>query len=384
MRCSSHLARPGARRKRGMPIAISDATGAHRRSDPVVSEKVATVGVFLLLAETMQSASRPPLSESEIRDVLESIEVWHHSLDLGHGIVSPGNKSPELLKAELAGLRLPDLRGKSVLDIGAWDGFYSFEAERRGAARVVALDHFVWSIDWEGMKHGIARLVAEGKPKPPFEEVPEGWDPVGLPGKRGFDLAHRVRESRVETVVGDFMDMDLTPLGTFDVTLYLGVLYHMKHPLLALERLSRVTGEVAVIETHAIHIGGHDRTALCEFYEDRELNNDPTNWWAPTRQALAKMCRAAGFAHVDLLTPVPVVADGVLHHYRLHAHAWKTLEARAPYAAGYVDPPDPLRAISTPSFRPAPPTVKIDMPWSQLAGAVEDLKKKHPRGAGRQ
>lgn len=298
--------------------------------------------------------------------------MWHHSLDLGHGIVSPGNKSPELLEFELTGLRLPDLTGKSVLDIGAWDGFYSFEAEHRGAERVVALDHFVWSIDWKGLKRGIARLAEEGKPEPPFEEVPEGWDPVGLPGKLGFDLAHRVRNSRVETVVGDFMEMDLASLGTFDVTLYLGVLYHMKHPLLALERLSRVTGEVAVIETHAIHIGGHDRTALCEFFEGKELNNDPTNWWAPTREALVKLCRAAGFAHVDLLTPVPVVEDGVLHHYRLHAHAWKSLEARESVAPAYVDPPDPVR-VKTHSASGVP-TTKIDMPWPKLAEAVDNLK----------
>ncbi len=61
---------------------------------------------------------------------------WWHSIDLGDGVVTPGYKSPELLETELAALRLPDLAGRSVLDIAAWDGYFSFAAERLGAARV--------------------------------------------------------------------------------------------------------------------------------------------------------------------------------------------------------------------------------------------------------
>lgn len=68
---------------------------------------------------------------------------WFHRIDLGQGIITPGvGDSP----AELACLGMPaDLSGKTVLDIGAWNGFYSFEAERRGARRVLATDSFVWS-----------------------------------------------------------------------------------------------------------------------------------------------------------------------------------------------------------------------------------------------
>jgi len=66
---------------------------------------------------------------------------WYHNIDLGHGIVTPGiDNTPK----KLGRLHFPErLDGKTVLDIGAWDGFFSFEAERRGAARVLATDSYV-------------------------------------------------------------------------------------------------------------------------------------------------------------------------------------------------------------------------------------------------
>ena len=85
-----------------------------------------------------------------------------------------------------------------------------------------------------------------------FHTVPELWDPVGLPGKRGFDLAYRLRNSRADVVVDDFMTMDVQRLGTFDVVLFLGVIYHLEEPLRALRRLRQVTRGVAVIESEAV------------------------------------------------------------------------------------------------------------------------------------
>ena len=61
---------------------------------------------------------------------------WWHSIDLGGGVVTPGAKSPAHLAAEWEALRLPELGGKSVLDVGTWDGYFAFEAERSGAASV--------------------------------------------------------------------------------------------------------------------------------------------------------------------------------------------------------------------------------------------------------
>ena len=142
-------------------------------------------------------------TKTQLQEMAESVEYWWHSIDLGQGIVTKGFKTPETLQHELESLRLPDLRNKTVLDIGAWDGFFSFEAERRGAKRIVAVDHYVWSLHltkdsrhWRESKPGDAN-----------------W-PDKLPGKRGYDTAHEALASKVETVVGDFMTMDLEPLGT--------------------------------------------------------------------------------------------------------------------------------------------------------------------------
>src|SRR4029453_15582841 len=90
---------------------------------------------------------------------------WFHRIDLGGGLVTPGiDDSPR----KLAGIHMPaDLTGKTVLDIGSYDGFFAFEAERRGAARVLATDKICWNL-------------------------------YGMATKGGFDLAKRALGSRVE------------------------------------------------------------------------------------------------------------------------------------------------------------------------------------------
>ena len=191
-----------------------------------------------------------------------SVPVWWHSIHLGHGVTTKGHKSAEHLAWEFRALGLPELRGKTVLDIGAWDGFFSFEAERRGAERVVALDQ------WR---------------------------------QPGFEAARQALHSQVEGIVADFMTLDLVKLGSFDVVLFLGMLYHMQNPLESLKRLAAVTRELAVIETEAIALNGYEQHALCEFFEADELRGDPSNWWAPNEKALAGMCRAAGFRRVHTL-----------------------------------------------------------------------------------
>src|SRR4249920_1793425 len=79
---------------------------------------------------------------------------WFHSLTLPGGENTAGVKSAEVLGVEADVVFRHGVTGKSVLDIGAWDGFFSFEAERRGAARVLATDHFCWSGEGWGTKAG--------------------------------------------------------------------------------------------------------------------------------------------------------------------------------------------------------------------------------------
>lgn len=251
-----------------------------------------------------------------------SVGRWFHSIDLGSGVITPGETPPEAHARMLDVMHWPDLRGKSVLDIGAYDGFYAFEAERRGAARVVALDHYMWSFDVAEVYGYWQRCRDEGVVPRPYHEVPELWHPDELPGRRGFDTARAVLGSGVEPVVGDFMTMDLAGLGTFDVVLYLGVLYHMKDPIGALGRVASVTGEQAIIETEAIHIGEHPDRPLWEFFPTNELNHDISNWWAPNLAALLALCTTAGFANAEVLAGPPAAEAG-LHRYRAVVRAVK-------------------------------------------------------------
>lgn len=256
---------------------------------------------------------------------VNAIPFWWHSIDLGDGVVTPGHKTPERLKKELNHYHIPNLSGRTVLDIGAWDGFFSFHAEKLGARRVVALDHYAWSVDWSARTAKDRRLPRKQAALHTPDQDTERWRPEELPGQRGFNLAHELLDSSVEPVVADFMETDLNTLGQFDVVFFLGVLYHMRHPLLSLERLAQLTREVAVIETAAVW--AHPNRAWCEFFETNELGNDPSNWWAPNEKALIGMCRAAGFRRVEIMHRPSLwkrTASSMRpRHYRLSAHAYK-------------------------------------------------------------
>jgi len=200
--------------------------------------------------------------------------------------------------------QLPPFERRSVLDVGAWDGYYSFLAERRGAARVVALDHYSWGVDIP-TRDRYWKQCGDAGTLPDHElDTTEFWR-ADLPGKRGFDLARASLESKVESVVADFSTVDLTTLGTFDVVLYLGVLYHMKEPLASLERVRSVTREVAVIETAAVRAPGDAGHSLVLFHVGSELNRDFGNWYQPNLEALCALVLAAGFSRVEVVQGPP-------------------------------------------------------------------------------
>ncbi len=155
-----------------------------------------------------------------------------------------------------------------MLDVGAWDGFFSFEAERRGAERVLATDRHVW------------------------EDPRFGMD--------GFLTAREILGSKVEHQVIDVFDTSPETVGTFDVVLFLGVFYHLRNPLLALERLAAVTRERIIVESHVEPLYAAD-VPLMRFYEGAELNDDATNWWAPNPLCLQQTVRTAGFPRAELV-----------------------------------------------------------------------------------
>jgi tRNA (mo5U34)-methyltransferase len=264
---------------------------------------------------------------------LAAEEGWFHSIDLGHGLITKGVTPPQGIPDSV----LPDFHGRSVLDVGAWDGGNSFRAERMGASRVVALDHYVWGVDLARRQKYWDECASRGEMPDQSLDETEFWDEA-LPGRRHFDLAREAIQSSVEPVVGDFMKLNVDQIGTFDVVLYLGVLYHMKEPLTALERVLKVTTELAVIETAAVDIKGHDQEGLVQFVAGNELNNDFGNWYLPTESGLHAMCKAAGFKRVVTKQGpeiVPVVRHAVAErvrgrgrtpsaptNYRLTVHAY--------------------------------------------------------------
>src|SRR6266849_2248190 len=220
----------------------------------------------------------------DIRSEIAKIR-WFQQIDLGHGIVTPGAEhSPG--KLEILGIP-DDLTGWSVLDVGAWDGFFSFEAERRGARPVLATHHFCWSGG--------------------------GWGT-----KAGFDLARRVLRSKVQDKRIDVLDHSPQTVGVFDLVLFLSVLYHMRHPLLALEKMASVTRRLLIIETH-VDMLDCPRPAMA-FYPGTELCNDGSNWCGPNPGMMEAMLKLVGFRTVkvhcgplNLHTPSP----------RIVFHAWK-------------------------------------------------------------
>ena len=226
---------------------------------------------------------------TELRAAVDGIS-WFHRIDLGEGIVTPGL---DVTAAKIARIELPDdLSGCEVLDIGAWDGAFSFEAERRGAKRVLATDSFIWR--------------------------GEGWG-----SKAGFELARRALGSAVEDHEVDVMDLDPSAIGTFDVVMFLGVLYHLRHPLLGLERVASVTkpGGLVIVETH-VDLLQLDRPAIA-LYPSSELGGDGTNWCGPNVPGLLALLEMAGFAsaHVHGESPAAPPDAGPVHAGRVVVHA---------------------------------------------------------------
>jgi len=210
------------------------------------------------------SQARNEAVTQETRKQIAELEAlgWYHSIELPGGEVLRGLQTIERLKSRLAQFAIPtDLRGKRVLDIGAWDGWFTFEMERRGAG-VVALD-----------------LVSNEK----------------------FLLARDLLKSTADYLVGDICRLSPVILGRFEIVLFFGVLYHLKHPLLALERVCEITTDTAYVESYVIDDGTDlDAPPVLEYYEGTELRGQFDNWVGPNVVGLLAMARMAGFAEVQL------------------------------------------------------------------------------------
>jgi tRNA (mo5U34)-methyltransferase len=208
---------------------------------------------------------------------------WFHSINLGNGVTTPGIKSRDQHLKEAAAIFNPiRMDGVSVIDIGAWDGFYSFEAKHRGAGHVLATDHYCWNHE-------------------------------ALRGRETFELARSALGLDIEMLDIDVPDLSVEKVGgQFDVVLFLGVFYHLIDPIDGLRRAASLAKEVLVVETHT---DGEDigRPAMI-MYPGTELGGDPTNWWGPNNACIKALLGTMGFARVD--GPVCTDARPVYHAWR--------------------------------------------------------------------
>jgi len=217
---------------------------------------------------------KPPPADFSAGQFFAGI-YWHQKWEVFQGVFTPGRNAVERLCAQ-AGLP-EDLSGKRVLDIGAWNGCFSFECERRGASEVVA--------------YGLEN-----------------------PDEAGFNRLKSLLASKVAYVQGSVYDLAPEKLGTFDVILFFGVLYHLRYPLLAIDRLRTVSKGSVFIETHVVNnrlllrkpldlfarLAGlvllFRNTPIWRQYREYELHReDRSNWFGPNPQAVVESFQSAGF-----------------------------------------------------------------------------------------
>jgi tRNA (mo5U34)-methyltransferase len=225
----------------------------------------------------MEIANATPRTE-DLRRQIEALGPWFHNLHLPGGVQTApnhflGGDFPAFKWAEIAAAVPQDLQGWRVLDVGCNAGFYSFELARRGAS-VLAIDldpHYLAQARWAAQQFGL--------------------------------------QDRVE-----FRQMQVYDLGRsseqFDLVWFMGVFYHLRYPLLALDLLAQRTRRMMVFQTLSMpgqevyrDTGDHpitEREPLLDagwpkmaFIEHR-FSGDPTNWWVPNHAGVEAMLRSSG------------------------------------------------------------------------------------------
>jgi tRNA (mo5U34)-methyltransferase len=243
---------------------------------------------------------------SQLAERIAKVGYWYHKIELptpdGDVLVTPG-----WAPIDAGSYAIPDdLTGKRVLDVGAWDGYWTWEALKRGAAEVVAIDDFSdtcgydrprkgWqTFDLCREEFGFTDCVTADRV---FPHALEAWaNAAGQVVQRG------------ELSIYDLPDVE--GLGEFDVVFCFGVLYHCRHPLLGLEKISEVCSGDLFIESaiaddytpygRGLVQGLRDRQMIAEFYPTHEYGNNDSNWWVPTLKCMAYMVQTAGFKSVEL------------------------------------------------------------------------------------
>jgi tRNA (mo5U34)-methyltransferase len=206
-------------------------------------------------------------SEKETREMLQIPNSWHHSFEFGN--IQTTNIRTSLNYQMWASQGLPlDLTGKSVLDIGTSDGFYSFLCEERGAKRVLATD---------SQRHeGVPSLEDESHAR--------------------FEIIKKILNSNVEYKKLDVYDVD-TLDETFDIVLFFGVYYHLKDPILAIKKLSDITNENMFLAGHSLDTS----EPLMYFYKPKRKDRSNFAQVVASPESLMSVGEKYGFREVKTL-----------------------------------------------------------------------------------
>jgi tRNA (mo5U34)-methyltransferase len=229
----------------------------------------------------------PRLTRAEVLKGIERLAPWFHCIDLGDGLLTKSKSAigepidhPRPTWENVKAFLPPDLTGQTLLDVGCNAGFYSIEAKRRGAARVLGLD-------------SQRDLIKQA------------------------EFVREVLELDIEYGRKSVYDLDPFTMGQFDVTLALGLIYHCKHLVLALEKLFLITRRLLILETAIYppektpdsfeYEEGGERPTLhpLAYVENRpEAKEAVYNWFLPSTAALTALLRNVGFDEIEV-RPTP-------------------------------------------------------------------------------
>lgn len=238
--------------------------------------------------------SAGPVTSEEAQRLVASVPAWHHSFEIAPGIFTPGSYDPHIIWNRM---ELPeDLSGQRVLDIGASDGFFSLKTRQRGA-QLVAIDY---------------------RPK----------------DLHGFGVMERI--SGLEFDYRQINLFDVTPetLGTFDIVLCLGVLYHLPDMMRGLSIVRSVCHGQMFLETSCAAEFAPEIPAA-RYFREKTMNEDLTNFWSPNIPCIHDMLYDSAFD----VTHGTLWADGdrYLAACRVNEHPARLYKLRLAY--GLVSSP---------------------------------------------
>lgn len=229
---------------------------------------------------------------SVAQEALDLNRVWYHTIDLAPGLTTPGHIdlrdfAPKVLPDDLTGLR--------ALDVGAFDGFWSFEMERRGAD-VVAIDvDEIAAAEWPPIaRERLERTAAE-------------WE---IELGRGFKLASEALGSRARRVVCNVYELTPEAIeGTVDFAFSGALMLHLRNPVAALERIWNTLkpgGELRLVEPFSPWLTlASPRRPAASF----QAHASDFNWWVPNLAGIAAWLRTARFEDVRRVAIVRAPAD---------------------------------------------------------------------------